>query len=316
MVGDSINILCVSDEKFLPYCGIMLTSLFENNRENSINAYLFTDNTLTAKSIKRLETLAEKYSQTLSIINVDTSVFEHYPVNNRQWNNSIYYRLLAAELLPDSVEKIIYLDADIIVNGPLNDYWGTDIEGYAVGAVPDSWCGRKDVYDRLSIPEDKQYFNSGSMLINLKFWRTHNVKDKFLEYIGSNFEILWFNDQDTLNGVLFAQKLLLPVKYNFQVPYLKKDIFDAFNDRLQNDILSTTKPVVIHYSSILKPWNVLYYSLPFKKEWKYYKNISLWKKTPDTFPRRKFVRWMIKRFILWPLGLMERDCYLSLPQEV
>jgi len=316
MAGNSINILCASDEKFIPYCGTMLTSLFENNRDSSINVYLLSDDTLTAISKKRLVSLAQKYSQTLSIIKVDASDFARYPVHNSQWNNSIYYRLLVVDFLPVSVEKVIYLDSDIIVDGSLKDYWGTNVEGYALGAVPDAWCGRKDVYERLSLPDDGCYFNSGSMLINLKYWREYKVKEQFLEYIDSNFEKLWFNDQDTLNGVFFEKKLLLPVKYNFQVPYLKKDIFDSLYDGLRNEILATSEPRIIHYSSPIKPWMVLYYNMPYKEKWKYYKRISFWKKTSDILPEHNFVRWMIKRFILWPLGMMETDSYLPLPQEV
>lgn len=308
----TINILCATDKNFVPYCGIMLTSLFENNKDEDIVVYLLVDETVKEQDKNQYRLLAEQYKQSIRIIQVDASTFEKYPVYNRQWTNSIYYRLLAAELLPDSVDKIIYLDADIIVTRSIREMWEIDIKKYALGVVQDIWAPNQQVYDRLGLENDKNYFNSGSMLLNLKYWREHKLSAKYMQYIKENFEKLWFNDQDTLNGVLFDQKLMLPVTYNFQVLFLKKSLFDEMTDEQKKDILATTNPLIMHYSASTKPWMIKYYKMPYLELWRKYRDMSMWKKTPNLLPKTKVLNWLIKRYILWPLNIYFKEDYIRI----
>lgn len=308
----TINILCATDKNFVPYCGIMLTSLFENNKDEHIVIYLLVDDTVKEPEKSKYLHLAEQYKQSIQIIQVDASTFEKYPVYNKQWTNSIYYRLLAAELLPDSVDKIIYLDADIIVTRSIREMWEIDIKKYALGVVQDIWAPNQQVYDRLGLENDKNYFNSGSMLLNLKYWREHDLSIKYMTYIKDNFEKLWFNDQDTLNGVLFDQKLMLPVSYNFQVLFLKKSLFNEMTDEQKKDILATTNPLIMHYSASTKPWMIKYYKMPYLELWRKYRDMSMWKKTPNLLPKTKVLNWLIKRYILWPLNIYFKEDYIRI----
>lgn len=308
----TINILCATDKNFVPYCGIMLTSLFENNKDEDIVVYLLVDETVKEQDKNQYRLLAEQYKQSIQIIQVDASTFEKYPVYNKQWTNSIYYRLLAAELLPDFVDKIIYFDADIIVTRSIREMWEIDIKKYALGVVQDIWAPNQQVYDRLGLENDKNYFNSGSMLLNLKYWREHDLSKKYMMYIKNNFEKLWFNDQDTLNGVLFDQKLMLPVNYNFQVLFLKKSLFDEMTDEQKKDILATTTPLIMHYSASTKPWMIMYYKMPYLELWRRYRDISMWKNTPDLMPKTKVLNWLIKRYFLWPLNIYFKHEYIRI----
>ena len=309
---ETINILCATDKNFVPYCGIMLTSLFENNKDELISVYLLVDDTVGEKDKDKYIRLAKQYQQNINITHVDAATFEKYPVYNQQWTNSIYYRLLAAELLPTSIDKIIYLDADIIVTRSIREMWEVDVENYAVGAVIDIWAPNKQVYERLNLKNDSQYFNSGSMVLNLKYWREHELSKQYMQYIKDNFEKLWFNDQDTLNGVLFDQKLMLPVTYNFQVLFLKKSLFDEMTDEQKKDILATTNPLIMHYSASTKPWMIKYYKMPYLELWRKYRDMSMWKKTPNLLPKTKVLNWLIKRYILWPLNIYFKEDYIRI----
>ena len=309
---ETINILCATDKNFVPYCGIMLTSLFENNKDELISVYLLVDDTVGEKDKDKYIRLAKQYQQSINITHVDAATFEKYPVYNQQWTNSIYYRLLAAELLPTSIDKIIYLDADIIVTRSIREMWEVDVENYAVGAIIDIWAPNKQVYERLNLKNDSQYFNSGSMVLNLKYWREHELSKQYMQYIKDNFEKLWFNDQDTLNGVLYNQKLMLPVNYNFQVLLLKKSLFDEMTEEQKKDILETTNPLIMHYSASTKPWSIMYYNMPYIELWRKYRDKSLWKHTPNRLPKTKVLNWLIKRYILWPLNIYVNKEYIRL----
>ena len=309
---ETINILCATDKNFVPYCGIMLTSLFENNKDEHISVYLLVDDTVREKEKDKFQTLAKRYQQCINIIHVDAATFEKYPVYNQQWTNSIYYRLLAAELLPSSIDKIIYLDADIIVTRSIREMWEIDVEKYAVGAVYDAWSPNKQVYERLGLDFDELYFNSGSMVLNLKYWREHELSKQYMLYIKNNFDKLWFNDQDTLNGVLYNQKRMLPVQYNYQVPFLQKSLFEAMNGKQKSEIGQTKTPLIVHYSASNKPWMIVYYKMPYLELWRQYRDLSLWKHTPNRLPKTKILNWLIKRYILWPLNILKQQEYIKL----
>ena len=308
---DIINLLCATDKNFVPYCGIMLTSLFENNKEEKLCVYIIVDNSVKDKDRKLFVKLGEQYHQQIELISVDESTFAQYPVYNKQWTNSIYYRLLAAELLPNTIDKLIYLDCDIIVNGHIREMWEIDIANYAVGVVPDIWAPRQDVYERLDLKNDGLFFNSGSMLINLKYWREKQLSEQFLDYIKNNFEKLWFNDQDTLNGVLVDQKLIIPVTCNYQIVFLKKALLATFSTEWQKQILETISPLIIHYAAPTKPWMIIYYNMPFLSQWRYYRDMSYWRNTPNLLPKTKVINWLIKRYILWPLHIMHQTEYFK-----
>lgn len=312
MKMETINILCATDRNFVPYCGIMLTSLFENNKDEHISVYLLVDDTVSDKDKDKYLSLAKQYQQNINIIHVDTATFEKYPVYNQQWTNSIYYRLLAAELLPSSIDKIIYLDADIIVTRSIREMWEVDVENYAVGAVIDIWAPNKQLYERLNLQDDGQYFNSGSMVLNLKYWREHELSKQYMQYIKDNFEKLWFNDQDTLNGVLFNKKLMLPVTYNFQVLFLKNSIFNEMTDEQKKNILETKNPLIMHYSASTKPWMIMYYKMPFLELWRKYRDLSMWRNTRNLLPKTKVLNWLIKRYVLWPLNIYFKQEYIRI----
>lgn len=296
-----INILCATDKKFIPYCGIMLTSVFENNKTQNVNAYILVDESVEEKDKAALETLAKKYNQRTELIYVDSIRFDKYPTNTN-WSKAMYYRLLVEELLPDYIDKIIYFDCDIIVTCSLWEMWNTDIENYAVGAVMDVYS--KSLYEHLGLSNEKEYFNSGSMLINLKYWRKHQLGTQCMQYMSTHKEELWCPDQDVLNYVLQQHKLMLPVKYNFQIQFLKHELFGNFNEELKQYI-KNTPPIVIHYAFLVKPWMmVCHRGIPYYHEWCRYKRISLWKRTKKVWPKTKRLNWFIKRYVLWPFGIM------------
>ena len=111
------NILCATDDNYVPYCGIMLTSLFENNKGLNFCIYILVEH-LSNKSKSEFATLAKKYSQNIEIITVDGEKLKECPIRTGDHVSIVtYYRLLAPILLPSDVDKILYLDCDMIING-------------------------------------------------------------------------------------------------------------------------------------------------------------------------------------------------------
>ena len=306
---NTINIFCATDDNYVPYCGIMLTSVFENNKDVIVNAYVLIDNPLSKRSHRKMVQLADKYGQTIHFVKVDNSLVKNYPTKDMPyWSIAMYYRLFATELLPKEIDKILYFDCDIIVTGSLKQLFNIDLKNKAVAAAEDIFTYSNIRQCMLGYPENAGYFNSGVLLMNLDYWREHKIGEKCLQFLFENYAILSANDQDVLNAVLWDKRVRIPLVFNYQLQFLSKYFFELQKEEMKQEVLSTySSPVVIHYAYAIKPWSIMFYKKPFLKEWEHYKHISPWKHIGRTLPKRKTFNNIIKRFIMWPLGLMHYE---------
>ena len=303
-MDNKISIVCSTDDNYAPYCGIMLTSVFENNRDQEVDAYILTDRQLQAKNQRRFERLSEKYGADIKFVMVDKSFFDKFPVMVDHLSVAAYYRLCAGDLMPKDVSKVLYLDCDIIVERPIGELFDMEWDGYAVGAVQDISSGQPSIFEGLGYDVCKGYFNSGSLFMNLDYWRAHDIGQLCLDYLASNKDHLHFADQCVLNGVVWNCKKNLPVTYNFQIQFRDPWFFNTLTEEIKKDVLKTDSPHIIHYTGNLKPWMICYYAFPYNKEWHKYKRKSPWRFMMDKLPKEKPFRTFVKRYFLWPLGIM------------
>ena len=311
MSREKLSIVCATDDNYAPYCGIMLTSVLENNKDRVVSAYVLVDKPLQAKQRKRFRKLSDKYGAEIVFIMVDKSFFEKFPlkgdINNiKHWSIVTYYRLYAEDLLPKNVNKVLYLDCDIIVNKSIGSLFDMDWKDYAVGAVPDMCTEWQEYYDRLRYDRSDGYFNAGVLFMNLDYWRSHDIGKKCVDYLASHYDRIFNNDQDVLNVVTRDCKKNLPVSYNYQMQLRMPYFFKTFREEMKEDVLGTKTPHIIHYAAELKPWMTKYYFYPFNAEWHKYKRLSPWRSIRDKLPEKRAFSGFIKRFFLWPLGIMAR----------
>ncbi len=275
-----MNILCTTDDNYVPYCGIMLTSLFETNKSSNINVYLILTDSVSDKNKKLFKILAQKYNQTIFLIDIDEELFKDCPIyEGDHVSQAAYYRILAPKLLPQNIDKILYLDSDIIVARDISGLWKENIEDVALACVVDPICVSEEIYNRLKYDKKYSYFNSGVMLINLDYWRKNDVMERCFYFISKHSEMIRWHDQDALNIVLHKSKKLLPLSYNFQTTYLLKDNpwgGGGFIEEVNNTIKS---PSIIHFSNAKKPW-IKGSEHPYVDYFLHFRKKSLWKRLP------------------------------------
>lgn len=306
MTKSIINITCATDDKYVPYCGVMLTSVFENHKDREVHVYIMVDKPLMECNQKKFALMAEQYCQYIHYCLVDKSYLENFPLKGNgvdHWSIVTYYRLYAAELLPTTVDKVLYLDCDIIVDGSLSALFDMDWTGFAIGAVPDMCTEWNEFYERLQYSSSLGYFNAGAIFINLDYWRKFNIGKQCLDFLAQHYDRIFNNDQDVLNYVLREQKRNLSVTYNYQIQFRMNYFFDGFRDAMKRDVLQTTQPIIIHYAAELKPWMIKYYAYPFNDVWHKYKCLSPWCRMRDKYPPTRKWATFIKRYFLWPLGI-------------
>lgn len=301
-----INIVCATDENYVPYCGIMLTSVFENNQDREVNVYVLIDKALSDKAVSKLKKLEEKYNQKVNFCIVDKSFFENFPIKGigtEHLSIVTYYRIYAADLLPEYVDKVLYLDCDIIVNDSIGELFDIDWTNIAIAGVPDMCIEWQEFYDRLQYDKSLGYFNAGVVLMNLDYWRKHNIGQQCLDYLANNYDRIENNDQDVLNYVMREKKRMLPIKYNYQTLFLDPYCYDTFSKQMQQDVLNEKSPKIIHYAAKLKPWMAYAYSFPFYSLWQRYKRLSPWRFMFEQLPKTRKLVALIKRYLLWPFGI-------------
>lgn len=270
-----LHIACATDDNYAALCGVMLCSLMENNKNNSINIHILA-NSLSDYNKEKLIRQSNRYSVTCTFHNVDDIRLKdcRYRTNVHRLSRAAYYRILLASTLND-VSKVIYLDCDMIVLEDLSGIYDTDISQYGVGAVRD-YDMVKDLqhYSQLGLKENDAYFNSGFMLINLEYWRKKNCESELISFATMKRKV-YFHDQDALNYVFKYKWFRIEPKWNrYNIFNIKVDgLF--INKKEMNDFFFN--PCVIHYPGrYFKPWFKTWF-IPYKKEWQYYKNLSEWK---------------------------------------
>lgn len=270
-----MDIACNIDDGYLKYCAVMLTSLFENNKDEVIHVHLIAD-TLSKESQDFLSSMVkEKYKQQIDFYLVGNELLKDCIIYGESHISlATYYRIFLESILPPSLSKILYLDCDLVVIGSLKELWNTDITNYAVGCVEDMWSGKENNYTRLQYNQQYSYFNAGVLLINLDYWRKINFEKLAISYIQQHPNELLFNDQDVLNALLFNQKIFLPFRWNMQ------DGFFRTKRRIRKEALAELdkelkKPIIIHYTGGKKPWQYKAQH-PYKAEYFKYLDMTLW----------------------------------------
>lgn len=77
-----MNILCATDDKYAPYCGVMLTSFLENHKAFHTEVYIIVKNRL--KEEKRLRRLDERYDVKMNMIEFPfNDITSSFPIGNR-----------------------------------------------------------------------------------------------------------------------------------------------------------------------------------------------------------------------------------------
>lgn len=249
-------VICVDDNYVIPTVAL-LNSICETNSGTCFIFHIVTSQALAAPNKDILSETIVRNGAIGHIYPFDNQIADELPVMKshqpKHITVSAYYRLFLSRILSDDIDKVLYLDCDIIVNGSIKELWNIDISECAVGVVPDMDEGNLNIYRRLRYAPSYGYFNSGVLLINLKYWREHDLLNSFLKFWRDYPERVVYHDQDILNFVLKGQKLLLPIKFNVQTPALYKlvNISWEYDAELEEALRA---PVIIHYTTSDKPW--------------------------------------------------------------
>ena len=269
-----IHIACCTNEKLAPIFGVVVTSVGINVTSDDVTIHLL-HNSLRSRTVKRLQKIAAKYKVDLDLKQIDTDILKdfYFDKSKHYGNVMMFARLLLSSVLPD-LDKIIYLDCDIVVLNDLQSLWNFDVSDVAVAMAPDFTLKDKSTLNRLGITTG-YYLNSGVILMNLDYWRKHDVQNRIFSYILEKGDKLIYNDQDALNSILQNEHKVLHIKYNFSYYYFHRLIGVLYKEKIHEIIEARDNPIIFHYFGPLKPWSLGAY-LPGKELFIKYQKLSGW----------------------------------------
>lgn len=231
------------------------------------------------------------------------------------WGSIVHHRLLLPDHVPDAVEKILYLDCDMVVRRDLAELWeedcGTDLlraaqdpymPYFADEAHPSAADGGPRPFPpatpvpnhaALGLPGSLPYFNSGVLLMNLAAWRREDVSRRLLECLRANRPHVVFPDQYALNVVCAGRWGRLDPRWN------RSSVLLAHGAATRTDPLHPPEvwdrlvadPWIVHYAIQPKPWTWgypwpdrdLYFAALDRTDW------AGWR------PRRTWAQWWDRR---------------------
>lgn len=216
-----MNLLFTIDDGYVKQFQTMLYSLVRQMPGEDIQVYVL-QKTLLEKD-KEIRSFAGKLGVTYHPIVVGTETFADAPTTDR-YPDTIYYRLLAHEFLPEHLDKILYLDADMLCLNDVTDLYEMDLGDKLYAAASHNADGKiLDYVNKLRLQNfemESSYFNTGTLLMNLNAIRKVVKREAILDYIDRNRNRLILPDQDVLNG-LYAD-MVEPVPdeiYNYDARY-------------------------------------------------------------------------------------------------
>lgn len=243
-----MNILMAFNSEYCKPAMVTMHSLLCNHDCEVVFYIIYSRLTEAEKDRISEITMAEGHGRCV-FLQVVESTYADLPT--LEWiSPETYYRLLAQKLLPESVDRILWLDADVVICGDITEFYHQDLEGNLLAAC--SVMDEESYYaflNQLTLPPDARYFNAGVLLYDLEAQRKKLDPDIYTRYLQVFGKRLIYGDQDVLNAVFYrCVKFAEPKHYNCTTYAL-----DKLTSGERRKVLKDCR--ILHYNGSSKPWN-------------------------------------------------------------
>lgn len=277
-----MKVVYASNDHYARHLGVSLYSLLEHNKEAvEIHVYILSMG-LSEETRKRLMAIGASFGRQITIIELgDLKERFSYEVNTGGFDLSIMARLFIGEVLPETAERVLYLDCDTVVLSSLKRLWETELGPYMLGAVMEPTI-YPCIKEEIGLLPESPYFNSGVLLIDMKQWRLMDAQKMLLDFYRSMGGKLFAGDQDTINGALKDRIRPLSPRYNFFTnyryfryshlvrlsPVYKTVSKAAFKEAKRH-------PVIVHYMGDERPWKKGNFN-HYRRAYEHYLSLTPW----------------------------------------
>ena len=259
----AINIAFGVDAPFVPMMGICISSVLKNNPAQIFSFHVFLDEINERDENKIAELCAQSPATQIILYFLPSDLYKEFYLEG-SYSRAVFYRITAAEFLSETLDKLIYMDADMLCLKPLDELFRLSLENFLLAAVADKgeWIPlhRKE----LALHENYCYFNTGLLCLNLDFWRREKIYEQVIQILSHGKYP--FVDQDAMN--------IAVDRNGYAVQYIS-DRYNHFFRVDGKEIPLTEEVVIEHFAGQIKPWHAWCES-PAKKVYESYQKNSPW----------------------------------------
>ena len=256
-MNNKINILICFDRNYYNQAITMVKSMLLNNSRLFFVIHCFVRNIQNTKIEQFINKISKFKNANVQIYNISYQ-FKKYHNSLTHVSVSTMDRLLVTDILEKKIDRVLYLDIDLLVLSKIDEL--LTIDTGPVGIAARDSIEKNVVKDWLTYHPDTQKtaakfynhsegFNAGVLLISLNTMRSNKFKEKTIAY----YKKAGFNDQIILNLYANRQYVKLCKKYN---TYATKEPCDD--------------PAILHFVGEKKPWDSNH---EFSKLWNFYSTI-------------------------------------------
>lgn len=269
--ADQIYIVYSTDDNYSQHCCVSMASILLNSDKDSYFNFIILDGGITEKNKSKLLFLKNIKECNITFYDMSQFDFSRFKLNRENISEATYYRLILTQLLPNNINKIIYIDCDTIIEANIKKLWDINIENYSALVVDDE-CGISQCR-RLALPIKNRYFNAGVLVFNLENLKKFDFYNECIKCYNNDEDIITLQDQDILNIVLNNKCKFIDLNWNtnsriylgnnlkgYNVPYYENSYSRKDEENAKYN------PYILHYTDILKPWDI-YCNHPLKNEY-------------------------------------------------
>lgn len=243
----NIVVSCATDDKFCQHCGVMIFSLLNNSSysKNIIINVFYINQKLSKENMLKLKSIVEPFKSKIIFFKIKEKIkFKEC----FHLNQTAYVRIFMANYLK-KYSKFIYLDNDLIFLDDICYLWEVNLGDKTIGAVP--FVSEKYL-NWLNLGKIK--FGTGVLIIDKNKFIKNKCALKMSNFLIKNYNKIELADQDAFNFLFSKNFYKLSPKFN-----LSNYFFSNFDKTIfsSEELLDIKKPLIVHFTGDIKPWNYL-----------------------------------------------------------
>lgn len=250
-----IEVGCAVERNYAAHSAVMILSAIEDAGGDDIRFHYAHPPGFPGRAKRRIASMVKSGGHDIEFIRVPDSLCRGLPTKGFT-RKATWYRIFLPDLVPD-VERLIYLDSDLLVLDRLAPLWQTDLAGNHLGAVSNVF--QHDHVDRpaqIGLPSEQAYFNAGVLLMDLGAMRRDGCTERLRTFAVENASRLSWRDQDALNLVLGGSRLHLHPRWNLMNSIMSfENVGEVFGDGPVAE--AKRDPAIRHFEGpeLNKPWH-------------------------------------------------------------
>ncbi len=295
-----LHVALASDRNYAEFVAVVIVSLFDTNTWQDFTTIHLLSNDIDDATLEKLRRHIPDGRGKMIVYDIRSLKEDLGVVVPSTIAITAYARLFLPYLLNQEIDRVLYLDCDVVVSGSVHDFYKISFRDQWVAGVRDTLIST-EIKTSVGLTEKDEYINSGVLMLNLLAWRDNKVTQRCLDFLVSHEGKVVHHDQGIINAVCNNRKLVVHPKYNvstsyFSHPYsLLRKLNVPFYSQLEVHE-ATSLPVIIHFTEGFynRPWivNSLH---PLREEFRRYQSMTLWANSPLQPDKRTFAA----RLVAW-----------------